>query len=76
MKRVRDLQPGDWIDLDSCPYAVPGPDDPPDLYAYEWSIVERVEEETPGCWLVVTESDGAFGMPPDYVIRTQGNEPT
>jgi len=66
---VRDLRPGDQVDLESCPYLNKDP-----LAEYEYAVVDEVEEETPNC-LVVHYTEHCAAYSPDTVltIKKRGN---
>lgn len=64
VKRVRDLVPGDRIDLQG---------DRPE-FATEYALVTAVVPETGTCTLVYIEGVGGFGFPPHHMVPWCGRD--
>lgn len=65
-RKARDLQPGDYVDLEGDKYA-----DPKRLnssFSSEYAIVESVKQETPECIAVSFEGWDTVGFPPDHEL--------
>lgn len=73
--KVRDLQPGDKVDLEGDPYV--NCSDPECTsyitYQFEYGVVDTVEQETPGCIVVHFTNDDVIGFPPDHEVEVEGN---
>lgn len=67
MRPVKDLLPGDRVDLESDRYADPDHDDIG--YECEYAIVEEVIQETDDCVLVHFASTPSIGFPTDWTVR-------
>lgn len=67
MVAVKDLRPGDRVDLEGDMYA--NPDDPNTICSFEYLEVAAIEAETPGCWRVDIESFDSVGFPPDHMLK-------
>ncbi|UTC29612.1 hypothetical protein BAMBUS_05540 [Brevundimonas phage vB_BpoS-Bambus] len=65
---VRDLHPGDQLDLQHDDIADPNWDDP--SLEHSWFTVVRLEQETPDCIRLDGETQ-SFGFPPDHVVKVQ-----
>lgn len=62
--KVRDLKPGDKVDLDcSLPFEYDEP-----LKEFEYGIVDEVTPETPNCFVIVFENLTAIALGPDYQL--------
>lgn len=70
--KIRDLRPGDLVDLEADPYADPHHDDPALLC--ELVMVACVERETEDCWLVGFEGRDPCGFPPDHEIEVDSHD--
>lgn len=72
---VRDLQPGDLVDLEADPYADPDVVDPGNFSPFEFELAEvvEIEVETPTCTVVGFEAYGAYGFPPTHEVRVLGH---
>ena len=65
-KRVKDLEPGDYVDLKGDKY-----DDPEDFYAiFEeyWQVVSEVVPQTPNFTLVKFQ-EISVGFPPEHEVQ-------
>lgn len=60
MKKVRDLQPGDMIDLEGDPAHA---DDP--VVEFEYGVVQEVVRETDTCFVVHFDNVGSAAYDPD-----------
>ena len=64
IKKIKDLKPGDRVDLESDPFHA---DDP--LVEFEYGNVESVVEETPTCFVVNFNNVGAAAYNPDMLVE-------
>jgi hypothetical protein len=80
---VRDLQPGDRVDLEGDAFAdpdyIPSGEDAPEGYMgsrfqFEFERVMEVEQETPDCIRVDFESGFSCGFPPDHLVDVDGEQ--
>jgi len=68
-RKVKDLLPGDMIDLEGDPYADP-PGNPDALsLVFEYAVVGDVVPETSECIRIDTVEHGSFGFPPDHAVK-------
>lgn len=63
LKKVRDLQPGDMVDLEDDPFH-----ENDYLVEYEYGVVDEVKEENPGCFLVTFTNVAAAAYHPDTMF--------
>lgn len=71
--KIRDLKPGDMVDLQGDPYADPNHE--AIELEYELMSVYEVVEETPGCFLVTCNNfDFGCGFPPDHKVLVVGHD--
>ena len=72
LAKIRDLKPGDMVDLEGDPFADPNHDEI--QLQYEYIVVDHVREETPGCWLLEGGNvDFLCGFPPDHEVVVGGH---
>ena len=71
-RTVRDLKPGDMIDLERDLIADPNGDKVE--FQSEYAIVGEIVEETPACIVVYIDGVDAFGFPPDHMVRWAGHD--
>lgn len=71
--RVKDLKPGDRVDLENDIYADPNHDKV--LLEHEYMVVDWLERESPGCVCVYFQ-DFTCGFPPNHVVNVQEQEGT
>jgi len=69
---IRDLKPGDLIDLAGDAWADPNGD----IISYEceYATVAAVEIETPDCTCVHFEGDASVGFPPNHMVPIGGHD--
>jgi hypothetical protein len=65
---VRDLKPGDMVDLQNDPYADPRGDHIE--YEFELAVVAELTYEGSGC-IVVEFNESTVGFPPDHQVRVE-----
>ena len=76
MVKARDVQPGMVLDLEGDPYV--RCDDPdctmPEIYEYEYGVVDYVELEDVGMMpaVVYLENGDAYGFPRDHELKVAG----
>lgn len=63
---IKDLKPGDRVDLEGDAIADPSNDKP--LLANEFQVVESLEPEGDGC-ICVYFTDFTCGFPPDHQVK-------
>jgi hypothetical protein len=72
MKRlVRDLRPGDRVDLEHDKYAMLGAEELPDAFSFEYEVVDSLDPKTPKCTAVYFESGRCIGFPPDHSVPVE-----
>jgi hypothetical protein len=64
---ARNIRIGAYVDLQGDRYADPD-NDPHDMTAYEYAVVENVVAEAEDCVRVDTTL-GSFGFPPEHPLR-------
>ena len=72
-RAVRDLKPGDMIDLAGDKYA--DPDTQSVMFECEYAVVADVTPETPECIAIDIEGVDVFGFPPDHLVPYAGRDP-
>lgn len=66
MRPVKELKPGDRVDLEGDPYADRKHNHPE--YEFEFAVVVEVTQETPNC--IVVEFDmGTVAFPPTHLVE-------
>lgn len=66
-KAVRDLKPGDLVDIEADKFADPPAARDP-FWEYEYAVVDEIYPEGPEC-IVVHFADGpSVGFPPDHEV--------
>jgi hypothetical protein len=70
--KVRDIKPGDIIDLAGDQYADPNHDNV--TYEYEYAVVGGVIHETPDCIVLCIEGVDHIGFPPDHLVMLAGHD--
>lgn len=69
-KQVKDLNPGDLIDLEGDPYADPNSDIL--AFKYEYAMVDAIDHETGNCTAVWILGVDCFGFPPAHTVFCAG----
>jgi hypothetical protein len=67
-KKVSEIQVGDFVDLDSCPYV--NREDHP-VIEFEWIEVAGVERETDDCIAISFEGIDQVGYHPDTILEVR-----
>lgn len=65
-KKIKDLKPGDRLDLEEDKYADPTKDNP--VFQCEILTVESVEKETENCYVVSFSNYSDIGFPPNHEV--------
>ena len=66
VKKIEDLEPGDWFDIVPVLEAKGITPDP--IYCYLYCVVEKVWSEQPGVTIVAGEDGGCWALPSDYEV--------
>jgi hypothetical protein len=69
LKRVVDLRPGDYVDLEGDRFADPLRNKPTLQFIYQ--MVDAVERETADCVAVWFDGFDCVGFPPDHLVAVQ-----
>lgn len=73
--RIRDLKPGDMVDLEGDPFADPGGENTTAHgFDCELATVMEVDHETPACTAIGFEGFDIVGFPPDHTVPVRTDD--
>lgn len=71
--KVRDIRPGDMVDLEGDKYADPD-SDPGKGFEFQYALVCEKKQETDDCIVLYFEEDSPVGFPVDHELKVGGHD--